>query len=293
MAAVATGKRAPTVAELRRRAEGELSGAGIPSPRADAAELIAHVCGWGVETIAKHVGDAVRPREAAALAACVRRRAGREPLQLITASAPFLDLRLGVLPGVFIPRPETEGLALLTENLLGPKEDAVIIDLFAGVGPLAIYMAARRPNARVVAVEADGGAAALLEVNAGAQRVRVDVLGADVRDGSLSSRLPRADLIVANPPYIRTDDIAALAPEVRDYEPRAALDGGPDGLAYYPVVADLATRLLKVGGSVAVEIGEDMAERVMALFAPIGEVHVGRDLAGRDRYVWATTAGGD
>jgi release factor glutamine methyltransferase len=293
MAAVATGKCAPTVAELRRRAEEELSRAGVPSPRADAAELVAHVCGWEVESIAKRVRDAVPTGAVGALEACVRRRAGREPLQLITASAPFLDLRLDVLPGVFIPRPETEGLALLAEKLLGPKRGATVVDLFAGVGPLAIYMAARRPAARVMAVEADGGAAALLEGNAAAQGVRVDVLRANVCDGSLPSALPRADLIVANPPYIRTDDIAALPPEVREYEPRAALDGGPDGLAYYPVVADLATRLLKAGGSVAVEIGEDMAERVMALFAPIGEAHVGRDLAGRDRYVWATKAGGD
>jgi len=293
MAAVATGKYRPTVAELRRRVEEELSRAGITSPRADAAELVAYACGWEVESIAKRARDAVPPRAAAGLAACVRRRSGREPLQLITASAPFLDLRLAVAPEVFIPRPETEGLALKADGLLGSKRNAVIVDLFAGAGPLAIYLATRRPDARVVAVEVDGAAAALLEANAAALGVRLDVLRADVRDGALASHLPRADLIVANPPYIRKGDIAALPPEVRDFEPRAALDGGPDGLAYYPTVADLATGLLKAGGAVAVEIGEDMAERVTAIFARVGDVQTGRDLAGRDRYVWATTPGGD
>jgi release factor glutamine methyltransferase len=293
MVAVATGRYAPTVAALRRRAEEYLSREGVPSPRADAAELVAYACGWEVEDIAKRLRDPAPPRGMALLESCVRRRAAREPLQLITSTAPFLDLRLAVAPGVFVPRPETEGLALWAERLLGSKRDAVVVDLFAGVGPLAIYLAARFRSARVVAVEVDDGAAALLEANAAAHGVRVDVRRGDVRDGSLASRLPRADLVVANPPYIRTADIAALPPEVRDYEPRAALDGGPEGLAHYPAVAELAARLLRAGGSVAVEIGEDMAERVTRIFAAVGEVGVGRDLAGRDRYVWATKRGSD
>lgn len=292
MVAVATGKSAPTVAEARRRVEEELSRAGVPSPRADAAELVAYACGWEVESFAKRVRDEVSPRAVAALAACVRRRKAREPLQLITASAPFLGLSLAVAPWTFIPRPETEGLALRGVDLLGKKRAPVIVDLFAGVGPLAIYLAACYPGARVVAVEADEAAAALLETNAATRRVRVEVLRGEALDGSFASRLPRADLIVANPPYIRTADIAALPPEVRDHEPYAALDGGAEGLSYYPVVADLAVRLLKAGGSVAVEIGEDMAGRVTAAFARIGEVRVGRDLAGRDRYVWATAPEG-
>ena len=292
MVAIATGRYAPTVAALRHRAEEELARAGVPSPRADAAELVAYACGWEAESIAKRVRDPVPPRAAAELATSVGRRARREPLQLITLSAPFMSFKLAIAPGVFIPRPETEGLALRAEGLLREKRDPVIVDLFAGAGPLAIYLAANRPGARVVAVEADETAAALLEANAAAQEVRVDVLCADVRDGSLATRLPRADLIVANPPYIRTADIAALPPEVGDHEPHAALDGGADGLAYYPTVADLASRLLKAGGAVAVEIGEDMAERVMEILAPVGEVRVGQDLAGRDRYVWATAPEG-
>ena len=291
--AVAAGKCAPTVAELRRRAEEELSRAGVPSPRADAAALVAYACGWEAESIAKRLGDAAPAEAAETLARCIRRRAGREPLQLITASAPFLDLRLTVAPGVFIPRPETEGLALRADSLLGSKRDAVIVDLFAGAGPLAIYLAKRRPDARVVAVEADDVAAALLEANAAAQGVSVDVLLEDVSDGALASRLPRADLIVANPPYIKAAEIPALPPEVRDFEPPTALDGGPDGLAYYPAVADVAARRLKAGGAVAVEIGEDMAERVTRILARVGEVRVGRDLAARDRYVWALKPGGD
>jgi len=291
--AVAIRPAVPTVAALRRRAEEDLSRAGVPSPRADAAALMAYACGWDAADIAKHVRDVVPVGEAETLARCVRRRAGREPLQLITASAPFLDLRLSVAPGVFIPRPETEGLALRADGLPGTNANPVVIDLFAGVGPLAVYLATRRPEGRVIAVEADRSAAALLVDNAAAHGARVDVICGDVRDDGLMSRLPPADLIIANPPYIRTAEIPALPPEVRDYEPPAALDGGPDGLAYYPLVADLAARLLKAAGAVAAEIGEGMAREVRETFARVGDAHVARDLAGRERYVWALKPGGD
>jgi release factor glutamine methyltransferase len=176
---------------------------------------------------------------------------------------------------------------LRAEGLLGAKRRAVILDLFAGVGPLAVYLARRYPDARVVAVEIDDAAAAVLESNAAAYGVKIEIVLGDVRDSETAARLPRADLVVANPPYIDTAALGALPPEVRDFEPRAALDGGRGGVAYYPLLADVASRRLKAGGAVAAEIGEDMAPQVAEVFKAVGEVGVGRDLAGRDRYVWA------
>jgi release factor glutamine methyltransferase len=226
------------------------------------------------------------------LAACTRRRAGGEPVQLITGEAPFLELRLAVEGGVFIPRPETEGLALWAEESLAAKAEPVIVDLFAGVGPLAVTLARRRPGARVIAVEADERAASLLRRNAAAYGVDVEIIIGDVADGAVASRLPAADLIVANPPYVETAVIPALPAEVRDWEPHAALDGGSDGLALYPAIAGLAVEVLREGGFVLVEIGETQGSRVTEILAAVGDAELGHDLAGRDRYVRARKTGG-
>jgi release factor glutamine methyltransferase len=206
---------------------------------------------------------------------------------LIIGTAPFLDLELEVEVGVFIPRPETEGLAVIAEGLIENVPAPVIIDLCAGAGPLTVYLARKRPDARVYAVEADATAAALVRKNAARYDADVGVVTGDVLETALQRRFPSADLIVANPPYIKSSDIPALPPEVRDWDPRLALDGGGDGLAYYPVLADWASSGLKRGGVIAVEIGEDLAEDVRETFDGVGEAVVEKDLAGRNRYLWA------
>lgn len=290
--AAVTDVKVFAVGELRRRAEEKLARAGVPSPPADAAALVARACGWKREDLGKHARDVVGPAAAGRLAAFTARRCKREPLQLIVGSAPFLGFDVVVAPGVFIPRPETEGLALAAENLVAGNREPVIVDLCAGSGPLAVYLAARRPDARVVAVEVDAKAASLTEANASAHGCAVEVIVGDVMDEGVVSRLPRADLIVANPPYIETATIPALPPEVRDWEAKRALDGGADGLAFYSRLAALAGRLLSAAGAVAVEIGESQAEAVAEIFARVGDVEVGRDLTGRERYLWARRTGG-
>ena len=259
----------------------------VPSPRSDAVALTSYVCGWDAGELAKHVRDAVPTDAFERVAALTGRRAGGEPLQLITGAAPFLELSLAVAPGVFIPRPETEGLALRAEESIAAEDAPVIVDLFAGVGPVAVRLARRRPDARVVAVELDERAASLLRDNASAYGVRVDVIVGDVRDEGFTSRLPTADLVVANPPYVETAIIPTLPAEVRDWEPRAALDGGDDGLFFYPIIAALAAKILRDGGVALVEIGETLGDSVSDIFSAVGDVEVGHDLAGRDRYVRA------
>lgn len=281
-----------TVGRLREWAEAELARAGAPSPRSEAVALTSHVCGWDAREFAQHVRDAAPTGAFERLAAIAGRRAEGEPLQLITGSAPFLELSLAVAPGVFIPRPETEGLALWAEESVAAEDAAVIVDLFAGVGPLAVRLARRRPDARVVAVELDEKAASLLRNNAAAYGVLLDVVIGDVSDEGIASRLPTADLVVANPPYVETAVIPTLPAEVRDWEPRAALDGGEDGLSFYPVIADLAAKILRAGGFALVEIGETQGESVSDIFAAVGDAEVGHDLAGRDRYVRARKASG-
>lgn len=281
-----------TAGHLREWAEAELALAGVPSPGADAAALTAYAYGWDVCEFAKHVRDVAPAGVFERLADLTRRRGDGEPLQLIIGTAPFVGLSLGVAPGVFVPRPETEGLALWAEESIADTDAPVIVDLFAGVGPLAVYLARRRPDARVVAVEVDESAASLLRDNASAYDVRVDVIVGDIRDEGIASWLPAADLIVANPPYVETAVIPTLPVEVREWEPRAVLDGGVDGLAFYPVIAALAAKILREGGVVAVEIGESCGEVVSDILSTVGDVEVSRDLAGRDRYVRAQKASG-
>jgi release factor glutamine methyltransferase len=277
---------------LREWAEAELARAGVPSPGADAAALTAYAYGWDVCEFAKHVRDVAPAAVFERLADITRRRGDGEPLQLIIGTAPFVGLSLAVAPGVFIPRPETEGLALWAEESIAGTDAPVIADLFAGVGPLAVYLARRRPDARVVAVEVDESAASLLRDNASAYDVRVDVIVGDIRDEGIASRLPAADLVVANPPYVETAVIPTLPVEVRDWEPRAALDGGVYGLAFYSVIVEVAETTLCAGGAVVAEVGETLADAVSDVFSRIGGVEVGRDLAGRDRYVRARKANG-
>jgi release factor glutamine methyltransferase len=274
-----------TAGGLYAWAEAELAGAGVPSPRADAAALTAHACGWGEGELTRRWGETTPGGASERLAAFTARRCHREPLQLIIGKAPFLGLDLTVTPGVFIPRPETEGLALRAGEFISEIEKPVILDLCAGVGPVAVYLGSQRPNARVVAVEIDGRAASLLRQNASAYGVRVDVIVGDVRDEGIASQLPVADLVVANPPYVETTVIPTLPAEVSMWEPRQALDGGADGLAFYPVIAGVAAAFLRPGGVVAVEIGESHAAGVADAFRGVGSTEIGLDLTGRERYL--------
>lgn len=273
-----------TVAAARRRVAAELETAGIPSAAYDAAALVAHVIGCTPTQIALHAREELAPAAARRLASLTARRAAREPLQLILEAAPFHDLVLRVTPGVLIPRPETEGLAEIALQAVAAVEAPVIVDVCAGAGPLAVFLAKRRADARVLAVEIDPGACQDIMFNAERYGAAVEVIRADIRDAALGRRLPLADLIVSNPPYIPTD-AADLPPEVVFWEDVRTRDGGRDGLAFYPIIAGLARDILKAGGFLAVEIGEDQAGAVTSMLASLGVAAVAPDLAGRDRYI--------
>ena len=276
---------AETVAERRRRITADLESAGVPSAAYDAAALVAYVLGCAPGQLALHARETLTPAAARRLASLAARRAAREPLQLVLGTAPFHDLSLRVTPGVFIPRLETEGLARAALDAVAATEAPVIVDFCAGAGPLAVFLAARRSDARVIAVEVDRDACDDIRFNAARYGAGVEVVTADIRDPSLGKRLPTADLIVSNPPYIPASAVADLPPEVRVWENVRTQDGGRDGLDFYAVLGRLAAEGLKAGGFLAVEIGEEQAAAVISILASLGTATVGRDLAGRDRYV--------
>jgi release factor glutamine methyltransferase len=253
--------------ELRAWATRELAAAGCVSAAAEAA--------WLLEEAPD--GEALR--------AMVARRVAGEPLQYVIGWAPFGRLRLRVGPGVFVPRPETEGLADRAAAYLRGRPEPIAVDLCAGSGAIACFLAAEVPGARVLATELDPGALAWAGQNAA--RHRVELLAGDLDEPLPAELAGRVDVLCANVPYVPSAAIATLPRDVRDHEPRLALDGGPDGLDVLRRLAPRAGRWLARGGRLLCEIGEDQAEAAAALLAGAGltGVAVHPDLAGRDRVI--------
>jgi release factor glutamine methyltransferase len=257
--------------ELRDRVTRELAAAGCVSAAAEAAWLLEEAADEG------------------ALRAMVARRVAGEPLQYVIGWAPFGPLRLAVGPGVFVPRPETEGLAdRAAARLRARPEPRIAVDVCTGSGAIACFLAAEVPGARVLATELDPGALAWARVNA--HRYGVELLAGDL-DAPLPPELAgHLDVLCANVPYVPSGAIATLPTDVRDHEPRLALDGGPDGLDVLRRLVVRAGHWLAPGGGLLCEIGEGQAGTAAALLTTAGltEVAVHPDLVGRDRILEGT-----
>ena len=267
---------------------------GIDSPRLDADLLVAHAL--GVKRLALFL-DPDRPlmeAELTAIRALVERRRAREPVAYILGEREFYGRSFLVTRDVLIPRPDTEtlvdvALAFLRANsVAGP-----VADLCTGSGAVALTLAAECAERTLVATDVSPLALAMAEQN----RARLG-LGERVslRLGDLFDALagePRFACITINPPYIGAGELATLDADVRDFEPRLALDAGTDALSFYRRIADKAARHLVPGGALMVEVGYGQAEAVSALFAAAGlhDLRVQRDLGGVDRVVWGTHAG--
>jgi release factor glutamine methyltransferase len=221
--------------------------------------------------------------------AFVARRERREPVSQILGRKGFWTLMLSVSPGVLTPRPETETLLDVVLPSLPPERAVNVLDLGVGSGAIILAILAERPKAKGLGVDVSEDALAVARDNAANLGVgrRLALLRGDWTSGLGDASF---DLVVANPPYIPTVEIEALAPEVRDHEPRRALDGGADGLDAYRHLAPEILRVLRPGGRLAVEIGPGQAAAVKSLFAAAGaeDLAVHRDLGDRDRVVSAT-----
>jgi len=254
-----------TVARLLEWTTGRFKERGIDSPRLEAEILLA--CALGIRRIdlyVRHdqiVDDAGRAR----FRDMVRRRQEGCPTAHIVGKKEFYSLDFAVSPATLIPRPDTELLVDEALRLAKPLMEPLIADIGTGTGCVAVALAHRLPKARIVAV--DISPEALETARGNATRLGVADL-VDFRLGDLLAPLAglRPDLIVSNPPYIPTNDIAGLDPGVRDHEPALALDGGPDGLRVIERLAEQALSLLAPGGRLLVEIGagqEDGARGVL------------------------------
>ena len=275
-----------TLRQVIDAAEAALTAAGIGSPRVDAELLAAHVAGTERGRLA--FVDA-GPEFLDRFDGLVAQRAKRIPLQYLIGTAVFGTVTVQVGPGVFIPRPETESLleCAVTQEL--PK-DPIIVDLCTGSGALALALAERWPDARVVAV--DDSEDALNYARRNTVGTEIELIRADVTAPGLLAALDgQVDLIVANPPYV--PDGTQLEPEVAEHDPAHALFGGPDGMAVIDSIVEQAARLLRPGGRCAIEHDDTTSARTVEAFtrtARFVDVTAHRDLTGRPRFVTARRA---
>ncbi len=287
MAAVAV---APTVRARLDAATAMLAAAGIATARVDAEWLLAGVLGVGRFDAGLRGDRALSAELAARFDAAVRRRARREPLQRILGWEGFRGLRIRLTADVLVPRPETEMLAEWALELLPAPRPGVrplAVDLGTGSGCIACALAAERPDVDVLATDVSPAAAAVARDNAAALALgaRVRVIAADLLAGVGPARV---DLVVSNPPYGSRALLASLEPEVSRHDPRAAIDGGPDGLALIKRILAVGRGALRPGAALVLETaGGSQAAEVAVLLgaAGFGGVALRADLAGVDRFV--------
>ena len=270
---------------LLDRAREELEAAGVNDAALDAGLLAEEYLGL---SRARYLMDADRPQQIDEDAigrffSAVDRRASHVPLQYILGWTSFMGLKFSVDSRVLIPRQDTETLVEAVLAWAADKKALTLLDLCTGSGCIAVSLAALGHFESVTACDISEDALAAARENA--QLNQVDI---HFRQGDLFSAADgRFDVITANPPYIPKPVLDSLMPEVRDFEPRCALDGGEDGLVFYRRIAEQALNRLKPGGALFLEIGYDQAEDVTALLRGHGfaGTRVIRDLAGHDRVV--------
>jgi release factor glutamine methyltransferase len=271
---------------LLRGAEA-LSRAGVPEPLANAEFLLAHVLGCKRSRLSAFPGRPLSSAQKRRFGRLVLERGRRTPLAYILGSQPFLGADIRVTPAVLIPRPETE--QLVEAAVRAAPGARAVLEIGTGSGCAAVALALLYPKAVVVATDVSPRALALAEGNARRNGVhgRVRFLREDLfRPGAPAA--PPADLLLSNPPYIRSSELSGLEPEVLR-EPRLALDGGPDGLGAIRAICASSPGRLGPGGVLALEIGDGQAAAVGEILAGRGfeRVEVLKDFQGIERIVLA------
>lgn len=291
---------APTVRRALRQATASLSDAGTESAHLDAELLLAEALGLDRSMLYLHYEAPLEARAEERFRSLLARRVDGEPSAYITGRREFWSLDFLVTPAVIVPRPETEMLVEVAVGLFEAESQISdrkfqILDLGTGSGAISISLAKEIANAEVWATDVSSDALGIARANARRHGVeeKIQFLHGDLFE-PVSARGEIFDLIVSNPPYVRRAALETLPRDVRDFEPRVALDGGADGLDFYRRIIPGALRYLTMGGFLAVEIGADMGEDVVRLFTDAGGYappQLYRDLAGKERIVCARMKG--
>ncbi len=264
---------APTIEAVRRRWAETFADAGLDSPQLDARLLVGHALGLDQAALLAAGPRALSAAEESAVAVLANRRLAHEPVARILGAKEFWSLDLRIDDSTLVPRPETETLVEAALAALDRRDartrDWRIADLGTGSGAILLALLSELKSA--FGVGSDMSLRALVVARDNARRLGLQRAAFVACDLAAAFAGP-FDLIVSNPPYIASGDIAALAPEVRLFDPLAALDGGADGLDVYRAIAATAAPLLAPEGSLAVELGTGQAEPIAAIFAAAGLV---------------------
>ncbi len=282
-----------TVMDVVRWSAPYLLGKGVKEGRLDCEHILASVLGLERLQLYLCFDRPLTKAELVDYKVRLKRRAAREPLQYILESAPFRNRILKIGPGVAIPRPETEYFIDVLLDVAGrDRIFASALDVGTGSGALAVALADEGLARSVTAVDISLEALKLARSNA----ADAGIFSVNFRQGSLLEPVvgETFDLVLSNPPYVSCKEWREAEPEVRDWEPRDALVGGPDGLEVVRRLVPGLSRVLRPGGWVGLEVGRFQTEAVARLFRGTGwagKIEVREDLAGRSRYVFAQAAG--
>ncbi len=275
-----------TYSELMADGVKQLTEAGFEEARTDARVLLFHVCGMDFMTFLRDGNLPVPLEKEVCFREMLERRKEHVPVQYLTEEQEFCGLRFWVRPGVLIPRPETE---LLAEAVFTDAKGKRVLDMCTGSGCIAVTVAKLGSPSFVAASDYSGEALAIAKENAKLQDASVTFFQGDLF-GNVEGVY---DIIVSNPPYIKSSVVDELMPEVKEFEPRMALDGTEDGLLFYRRIAAEAKEHLTPGGRLMFEIGHDQGESVPEILEAEGyiSIDVKKDYAGLDRMVFAVWPG--
>ena len=273
-----------TRAEALREGRARLSAVGVEPAADDARQILQDVLAVSHASLIAEPNQALSSDEQRRFEASLSRREQREPLSHILGRVDFWSLQLNVNHNVLTPRADTETLVSCALDALKDRQARVrILDIATGSGAIALALLSALPNAEAIATDISPDALALAKENANLCGLsdRVTFINTDWTKGVSGT----FDLVVSNPPYIASDVIRTLDPEVRDFEPVIALDGGPDGLEFYPGLLEQTRQRLNANAQAFFEIGYDQGEAALALaqHAGFSTARIETDLAGRDR----------
>ena len=284
-----------SIANVVREGAAELGRASIPTAGIDAQLLLACALKLDRTALLRESQRLLKPKEIRSFRDLLERRLRHEPLAYVTGQKEFWSLEFEVKRSVLIPRPETETLVEAAIEIASTYQgDGTIhiLELGTGSGAIAVALAKAVKNCRVRAIDRSGRALAVAKRNAEKHGVMARIL---FLQGNLFQPVAGCSsffhLMVSNPPYVATAEIDGLEPEIRLYEPKAALDGGKDGLKFHRWIIKAAPYFLKPGGTLILEIGAEQKEEVARLLADAGSfsgISFRRDLAGNFRVALAT-----
>ncbi len=289
-------KAGATIAEACEKLAQAFRQSGIEeAAAADARILVAHALSLTRAQLLAQSDRELEAREVDAISARTARRLSREPVSRIIGSREFWGLKLDITPAVLDPRPDTETIVEAALDWLTTRglrnERLRVLDIGTGSGALLLALLSELPNAAGIGTDISIDALSIARINAHRHELasRTNFICCDL---AAALRGP-FDLIVSNPPYIATDEIGRLAPEVRDHDPRLALDGGADGMDAYRAIAGDARRLLAERGRLIVELGQGQSDMVSRVFTQAGlavDEEPRRDLSGINRALSVSTS---